>query len=151
MKLPLPPNVEFHDDVGLLVYRPRGILNRSAINKIISVIGEIEFNLEEPFNRFLDTAEAEAVDLNMEYIRRVSLYRRRFYGDRPAIKTAILATNATAADYGRLHASLTEGSPINVRVFHDRNEAAQWLGVPVRLLTGKRIGERERIPKQKSV
>lgn len=151
MKLPLPPNVEFHDDVGLLVYRPRGILNSSAINKIISVIGEIEFDLEEPFNRFLDTAEAEAVDLNMEYIRRVSLYRRRFYGDRPAIKTAILATNATAADYGRLHASLTEGSPINVRVFQDRNEAAQWLGVPVGLLTGKRIGERERIPKQKSV
>ena len=134
MKLPLPRNVEFHADISLLVYRPRGILNRKAINKIISVIGELEFNLEEPFNRFLDTAEAEAVDLNVEYIRDVSLYRRRFYGERPAIKTAILTTSATAADYGRLHASLTEGSPINVRVFRDRNEAAQWLGVGVEVL-----------------
>jgi len=78
----------------------------------------------------LDTVAADAVDLNLEYIRRVSLYRRRFYGNRPPIKTAILATDSTVAEYGRLHASLTQGSPINVRVFQDRKEAAQWLGVP---------------------
>jgi len=41
------------------------------------------------------------------------------------------------ADYGRLHASLTQGSPINVRVFQDRKEAAQWLGVPLELLAVK--------------
>jgi hypothetical protein len=41
------------------------------------------------------------------------------------------------ADYGRLHASLTQGFPINVRVFQDRKEAAQWLGVPLELLTAK--------------
>ncbi len=134
MKLPLPPYVEFHEDIGLLVYRPRGMLNRAAINKIISVIGELEFSLKKVFNRFLDTTGADGADLNIEYMRGVSLYRRRFYGERPAIKTAILATNATAAAYGRQHASLTEGSPINVRVFRDRNEAAQWLGVTVGVL-----------------
>lgn len=110
------------------------MLNRAAINKIISVIGELEFSLKKVFNRFLDTTGADGADLNIEYMRGVSLYRRRFYGERPAIKTAILATNATAAAYGRLHASLTEGSPINVRVFRDRNEAAQWLGVTVGVL-----------------
>ena len=137
MKLPLPPDVEFHEKVCLLIHRPRGVLDRVAINKIISLIGELEFTLKKPFNRFLDTVAAEAVDLNLEYIRRVSLYRRRFYGNRPAIKTAILATHSTLADYGRLHASLTQGSPINVRVFQDRKEAAQWLGVPLELLAAK--------------
>jgi hypothetical protein len=39
--------------------------------------------------------------------------------------------------YARLHALLTQGSPIHVRIFQDRREAAQWLGVPVELLTGK--------------
>jgi hypothetical protein len=135
VKLPLPPDLEFHEDIGLLIYRPRGLLNRAAINKIISVIGELEFTLKKPFNRFLDTAAADVVDLNLEYIRRVSLYRRRFYGKRPPIKTAILATDTTVAEYGRLHASLTKGSPINVRVFQDRKEAAQWLNVPIELLT----------------
>jgi len=137
MKLPLPPDVEFHEDICLLIHRPRGLLNRSAVNKIISLIGELEFTLKKPFNRFLDTAAAGAIDLNLEYIRRVSLYRRRVYGNRPAIKTAILATDSTMADYGRLHASLTQDSPINVRVFQDRKEAAQWLGVPVELLAAK--------------
>ena len=137
MKLPLPPNVEFHEDVGLLVYRPGGVLDKAAINKIISVIGELEFNSETPFNRFLDTVGAEAVDLNVEYIRRVSLYRRRFYGNRPPVKTAILATDSSITNYGRLHAELTEDSPITVRVFQDRKDAAQWLGVPVELLAAK--------------
>jgi hypothetical protein len=135
MKLPLPPNVEFHEDIGLLVHRPRGLLNRTALNKIISLIGELEFTWKKPFNRFLDTAAADVGDLNLEYIRRVSLYRRQFYGKRPPVKTAILATDSTLANYGRLHASITQGSPINVRVFHDRKEAAQWLGVPPERLT----------------
>jgi hypothetical protein len=137
MKLPLPPNVEFHEEVCLLIHRPRGMLDRVAINKIISLIGELEYTLKKPFNRFLDTVGADAVDLNSDYIRRVSLYRRRFYGNRPAIKTAILATDSTMADYGRLHASLTQGSPINVRVFQNRKEAAEWLGVPPELLAEK--------------
>jgi hypothetical protein len=137
MKLPLPPDVEFHEDLCLLIHRPRGLLNRAAINKIISLIGELEFTLKKPFNRFLDAVAVDAADLNLEYIRRVSLYRRRFYGNRPPIKTAILASDSTIAEYGRLHASLTQGSPINVRVFQDRKEAAQWLGVPLELLAAK--------------
>lgn len=139
MKLPLPADVEFHEDIGLLIYRPQGSLDRTTINKIISLIGELEFTLKKPFNRLLDTTAANVVDLNLDHIRRVSLYRRRFYGNRPTIKTAILATDATMTGYGRLHASLTEGSPINVRVFQDRKEAAQWIGVPVeRLAVGAR-------------
>ena len=139
MKLPLPPDVEFHEDIGLLIYKPRGSLGRAAINKIISLIGELEFTSKEPFNRFLDTTAADIVDLNAEYVRGVSLFRRRFYGNRPSIKTAILATDSTVAEYGHLHASLTEDSPITVRVFQDRKEAAQWLGVPLERLTPKGV------------
>jgi hypothetical protein len=144
MKLPLPADVEFHKKFHLLIHRPHGVINREAVNRIITVIGELEHSLKEPFNRFLDTAAAAAFDLNFEYIRRVSLYRRHFYGNRPPIKTAILATDSTMADYGRLHASLTEGSPINVRVFQDHKQAARWLGVAPELLAGKRRGSSDK-------
>jgi hypothetical protein len=130
----LPPDVEFYEDVRLLVHRPHGILNKSIINRITTIIGELETTSSEPFNRFFDTVEADAVDLNFEYVIRISLYRRLFYGNRPPIKSAILATDATMTHYGRLHALLTQGSPIKVRVFQDRKEAAQWLGVPIELL-----------------
>jgi hypothetical protein len=130
----LPPDVEFYEDIRLIVWRPRGLVNKTAVNKIITVIGELETRLEEPFNRFSDTVRADAVDLNFEYVIHVSLYRRAFYGKRPPIKSAILATDATLIHYGRVHALLTQGSPINVRVFGDRKEAAQWLGVPIATL-----------------
>ncbi len=130
----LPADIEFYEDIRLLVYRPHGLVNKAAVNKIITVIGELETTLKEPFNRFSDTVRADAIDLNFEYIIHVSLYRRSFYGKRPPIKSAILATDATLIHYGKVHALLTQGSPINVRVFQDRREAAQWLGVPMAIL-----------------
>jgi hypothetical protein len=139
-KMMLPPDVEFHEDIRLLVWRPRGLVNKAAVNKIITVIGELEFTLKEPFNRFSDTLAADAGDLNLKYITSVSLYRRRFYGNRPPIKSAILATDATLIHYGKVHALLTQGSPIRVRIFQDRQEAAQWLGVPLEVLAGEASG-----------
>jgi len=136
-KMILPPDVEFHEDSRLAIWRPRGLLNRAAVSRIITVIGELETTLKEPFNRFTDTVAADAVDLNFEHMIRFSLHRRRFYAGRPPVKSAILATDATAAHYGRLHAILTQGSAIKVRVFRERKEAANWLGVPVELLSAQ--------------
>ena len=133
----LPPDVEFYEDIHLIVWRPCGLVNKAAVNKIISVLGELEMALKEPFNRFCDTVTADAVDLNFEYIIHVSLYRRSFYGKRPPIKSAILATDATLIHYGKVHALLTQGSSIHVQLFSDREEAAQWLGVPLERLAPK--------------
>jgi len=133
----LPPDVEFYEDVRLLAWRPRGLLNQAAVNRIITVVGELEFSLKEPFNRFTDTLAADAHDLNFEYIIRVSLYRRHVYAGRPPVKSVIIATDSTLVHYGKVHALLTQGSPINVRVFRDCKEAAQWLGAPLDLLTAE--------------
>src|SRR5437899_5453346 len=115
----LPLDVEFYEDVRLIVWRPRGLVNKVAVNKIITVLGELETTLKEPFNRFSDTLAADAVDLNFEYIIRVSLYRRHVYAGRPPVRSSILATDSTLIHYGKVHALLTQGSPINVRAFQD--------------------------------
>ena len=130
----LPSNVEFHEDIRLLIYRPRGLIDEAAINEVIGVVEDLEAKLQAPFNRFADTLAAHEVELNFKYIIQVSLHRRLSYAGHPPVKSAILATDSTMIHYGRLHALLTQGSPIKVRVFQDRNEAAQWLGVPVELL-----------------
>ena len=135
MKLPLPPDVEFHQDIRLLIYRPRGLLNEAAINNVLSALEDLEAKLQAPFNRFSDTLAADEVELNFKYIIQVSLHRRLSYAGRPPVKSAILATDSTLIHYGRLHAVLTQGSSINVRVFQDRKEAAEWLGVPIEILT----------------
>ena len=130
----LPPEIEFHEDIRLLIYRPRGLLNEAAINRVLGALEDLEAKLQAPLDRFSDTLEADEVELNFKYIVQVSLHRRLSYAGRPPVKSAILATDATAIHYGRLHAILTQGSAIKVRVFQDRNEATKWLGVPIERL-----------------
>ena len=136
----LPPEVEYHENIQLMIYRPYGLLDESAVNKIISVLGDLEASVKEPFNRFTDTLETDEVELNFQYIIHVSLYLRLSYAGRPPVKSAILATDSTIIHYGRLHALLTQGSPINVRILQDRQEAAQWLNVPVEVLMPRKVG-----------
>ena len=133
----LPPEVQFHEDIRLLVYRPRGLLDETAINRIVSIIGDLEAKLQEPFNRFFDTLGHDEVELNFRYVIQVSLYRVLSYGGRPPVKSAILATDSTIGHYFQLHAIITEDSPINVRIFQKREDAAKWLGVPIERLARK--------------
>ena len=140
ISLKLPPEVEFHENAQLMIYRPQGVLDEAAVNKIISVLGDLEASVKEPFDRFTDTLETDEVELNFQYIIHISLYRRLTYAGRPPVKSAILATDSTIIHYGRLHALLTQGSPINVRILQDRQEAAQWLNVPVELLMPPKVG-----------
>src|SRR5262245_13299377 len=130
----LPADVEFHEDIRLLVYRPRGVLNEASVNKIVKVIEELEARLEEPFNRFFDTLGHDAVELNYRYVIHISIHRVLSYMDRPPVKSAILATDSTIVHYCQLHAIITEDSPINVRIFQQRAEAAEWLGVQLERL-----------------
>ena len=133
----LPPDVEFHEDIRLLIYRPRGLVNEAALNKTLSALEDLEAKLEKPFDRFSDTLAADEVELNFKYVIQFSLHRRLAYAGHPSVKSAILATDSTMIHYGKMHAVLTQGSPIRVRVFQDRNEVAQWLGVPVERLSAE--------------
>ena len=134
----LPADIEFHEDIRLLIYRPHGVIDEASVKKVVSVLEDLEAKLQKPFNRFSDTLEADEIELNFKYVIQVSLCRRLSYAGHPAVKSAILATDATMIHYGRLHAVLTQGSPINVRVFRDRDETARWLGVPLERLTTDR-------------
>jgi len=104
------PEIEFRQGIHLLIYRPRGLINKAAVKKIIGV------------------------KLNFRYVIHVSLHRRRSHKGRAPVKSAILATDSTLVHYARLLALLTRASSIKVRVFQDRKEAAKWLGVPIELL-----------------
>jgi hypothetical protein len=136
----LPPELEFHQDIRLLIYRPHGLIDEAAINKVVSAIEDLETESQKPFNRFSDTSEAHDIELNFRYVIQVSLHRRLAHKGRAPVKSAILATEPTLVHYARLLVVMTEGSSIKVRVFADRKDAAQWLGVPLELLTAKAIG-----------
>ena len=129
----LPPDVLFHHDLRLMVWRPRGTVNEKAINKILEFMGKKETASDEPFNRFTDASLVESVDLNFRYIFHVSLFRRLSYVGWP-VKSAILVTREELLHYSKLHQILTQGSQIQVRIFQERADAAKWLGVSLETL-----------------
>src|SRR6266446_4873795 len=133
----LASDVEFHEEIRLLIYRPCGVLNEQSVDKIVSIIGDLEAKLQEPFNRFFDTLGHDENELNFRYVIHISLYRVLSYGDRPPVKSAILATDTTIAHYCQLTAIITEDSPIHARILHDRADAAKRLGVPIEWLGSK--------------
>jgi hypothetical protein len=133
----LPPDVEFHEDIRLVIYRPLGLLNAASIDKVLRVLEDLETQLQEPFNRFSDASAIDRVELNYQYVIQVSLHRVISYVDRPPVKSAVLVMDSTIGHYFQLHAIITQDSPINVRIFREREDVAKWLDVPIERLTPK--------------
>ena len=130
----LSPDIEFLEDIRLFIYRPLGLLDEASVTRAVNILTDLEAMLKEPFNRFADTSAIDRVELNYQYVIQVSLYRVLSYADRPPVKSAILAIEPTVGHYFQLHAVITQGSPINVRIFQQREDAAKWLGVPLERL-----------------
>ena len=137
---PFPPDVQFHEDVGLLVWKPHGVLNEAALKYITELIGDLEATSGKPFHRFTDTQALEAIDLNFRYAFDFSLFRRLSYAGHSPVKSAILVPSIALAHYSKMHEVLTRHSSIEVRIFEEREAAASWLGVPVELLIISPIG-----------
>ena len=136
----LPADIRFYEDIRLLIWVPRGVLNQESLKHIRAFIGDLEAASDEPFNRFTDGRNLEAIDLNFRYVFDFSLFRRLSYVGRPPVKSAILITSLALAHYSKLHELLTRHSSIDVRIFEESAIAAKWLGVPVEILNFSPIG-----------
>ena len=131
----LPAHVLFRKDLSLILWKPRGVLDQSTVNEIVAFIEAIEKRNSKPLNRFNDLSALDAVDLNFDFVFRVALGRRLSAAPKPAVKSAFYVTSPDSTHYAKLHAMLTDYSPLDVALFTDRGAAAKWLGVPFEALS----------------
>jgi hypothetical protein len=130
----LPADVEYIEAANLFIWRPHGVLNEAVVNKILAFLADQERKFGRPFNRFTDMSALKAVDLTFKYVFHVALYRRLSRAGREVVKSAFLVTDPEIARYIKLHAIMTDHSPLKVAMFKEREAAAKWLGVPVEKL-----------------
>jgi len=126
-----PAGVVFDLELRLMVWRPVGILNAKAVNTLIQFLEKEEDIAHQPFNRFTDTSKLDALDLEDRFVYRVALHRRRSYAGRPPVKSAFYVTSEASSHYLKIHAIVSEQSPLEVRIFKNLEQAAEWLGVPL--------------------
>jgi len=130
----IPSDVTFQSELNLLLWKPRGTLNEKAVNQILAFIREEEAQNKTSERRFIDTTGLMEIDLNFHYVFHVALYRRLSRQGRPQIKSAFFVKNPAFEHYVKLHALLTDYSPLQVKLFNEQKAAAQWLDVPVESL-----------------
>jgi hypothetical protein len=133
-ELLMPKHVIYRRDLGLLLWKPQGSLDEKTVNEIIWFLKSVETRVRRPLNRFSDLTALREVEVNFKYVFHVALYRRLAYARRGSIKSAFLVTNPEAAHYVKLHAMLTDRSPIHVSIFETPGDAAGWLEVPATAL-----------------
>jgi hypothetical protein len=131
----LPAHVLFRKDLPLLLWRPRGILDESTVNEVVEFIEAVEKGNRKPLNRFSDLSALDAVDLDFDFVFYIALGRRLSAAPRPAVKSAFYVATPSSTHYVKLHAMLTDYSPLHVALFTDRAAAARWLGVPLETLS----------------
>ena len=129
-----PPDILFHHEPWLMVFRPRGVLTEHRVNEIVAFLEKEEDDAEKPFNRFTDLSKVEAFALDVNAVIRISLYRRLAYGNYPPVKSAFYATDNAAASLVKVHVLLTNHSPIKARLYQTVEECAKWLGVSPEIL-----------------
>ena len=118
-----------------MVWKPHGVLNQALVNEIIAFLGAAEERVQKPFNRFADLSALDAVDLNFRFVFHIALHRRLAFQSHSPVKTAFYVTSTATAHYPKLHAMLTDHSPLHVSLFTERDAVAKWLGVPAEALS----------------
>jgi len=109
------PDIQFHEDLPLIVWKPRGILDEAAVNKILADLVRREATAVKPFNRFCDLSAVESFHLTFKYVFHFALHRRLSYAGREPVKSAFYVTRPQAAQIVKIHALLTDFSPLDVR------------------------------------
>lgn len=109
---------------------PHGILDETVVNEVVAFVDTIEAKSGTPFSRYADLSALDAVDLNFKFVFHVALHRRVTYAPHPKTKSAFYVTSPATTHYVKLHAMLTDYSPLEVALFTERATAAEWLGVP---------------------
>jgi hypothetical protein len=130
----VPAHVQFRKDHALILWKPRGILDTAIIDEVVLFIERAEKNSKKRFNRFSDLSALDAVNLNFKFVFDVGLSRRLSSRSNPSVKSAFYVTSPATTHYTKLHKLLTDYSPLAVRLFTDRDEAATWLGVEPEVL-----------------
>jgi hypothetical protein len=130
----LPAHVLFRKELSLMLWRPQGILDEALVNEMVAFIDAAE-ERGKAFNRFADLSALEAVDLNFNFVLPHRLAPASRLCAAFAGQIRFLCTSQATAHYAKLHAMLTDLSPLDVALFTDRAAAAKWLGVPLEALS----------------
>jgi hypothetical protein len=126
------PDAVYYPKFRLMTWHPTGIFDGALADSVREFVEREEYIQDAPFNRYMDLSGITDVQVNLKRLSEVA--RRRRNVSQP-VQSAIFADQRHCLVIAQIYESLMEQAvAITVRVFRERETAAQWLGVPVEIL-----------------
>ena len=126
------PHARFHADWRLVTWFPEGVVDNEQADRVVEFLESQEKIEGHSFHRFTDMTGFTGMQIGLDHVVRIARRRRRYAG--PPVKSAFYARRLISLSIARMYEELMEGSQIEVCTFRDRTAAAEWLGVPVKVL-----------------
>ena len=134
--LPGPDFLRYYPVHQLMAWQPQGTLDDLMLDQIAEWLVHIE-KAFLPFKRFVDLSQLTTVAVRTRHVFEVARRRaEQFTGVEP-VRTALFSEDWVAFGIACFYESLMENTLIEARAFRDLAGAAEWLGIPVGVLTLK--------------
>jgi len=119
---------------GGQVARSRGSLDDLMLDQIAEWLLDFE-KMSPPFKRFVDFSRLTTISVRTRHVFTFAQKRAREFAGNEPVRTALFCEEWVGFGVARLYEALMEETRIEARAFRDRVRAAQWLGVPVEVLS----------------
>jgi hypothetical protein len=134
--LPGPDFLRYYPAHRLMAWQPQGTLDDLMLNQIADWLVDIE-KVFPPFKRFIDFSQLTTVAVHAPHVFKVGRRRAQQFTGVEAVRSALFSDDWGALAIACFYQSLMEETLIEARAFRDLARAADWLAIPVHVLTLK--------------
>ena len=134
--LPGPDFLRYYPDHRLIAWQPQGTLDDLMLDQIADWLVGIE-KADLPLKRFVNLSLLMSVAVRTRHVFEFARKRAELFTGVEPVRTALFADDWICHAIARLYESLMEGTLIEARAFRDLAGAAEWLGIPIDVLTLK--------------
>jgi hypothetical protein len=132
--IPGPAHLRYYEAHRLVAWQPHGVLDDRLLDAIATWLVVIE-KVSLPFKRFVDLSRLTSVAVQTRHVFKFARRRAREFAGVGHVKAALFCDEWVGFGIARLYESLMENTLIEARAFRDRAAAAEWLVVPVDILS----------------
>jgi len=131
--MPGPAGLRHYPVYELVAWQPQGVLDNLLLEEIGEWLCTIERTLP-PVKRFCDLSRLTSVAVRTNHVFKFAQKRAEQLAGVTPIRSALFSEDWVSFGIAVLYENLMNGTPIEVRAFHERAKVAVWLDVPVEIL-----------------
>ena len=134
--VPGPPFLRHYPAHQLMAWQRKGTQDDLMLDRIAEWLVDIE-KASLPFKRFIDFSQLTTIAVRTRHVFEPARTRAEQFSGVEPVRTALFCDDWVGFGIARLYESLMEDTLIEARAFRDLARAADWLSVPVHVLTLK--------------